>query len=178
MSESEVVQPAAPVLAPASDWRRIARSASENHASQEGDEVFLREFLVFGLEGSAYAIPVEAVREIIRMRALTAIPRAPAWLLGVVALRGEIVEVIDLRRRLGIGVAQPSRASRIIVLHGDSDRVSAVLVDSVSEVYRVDENELIPAQATDVSSVLEMCRRGADFISILDLDRVLGMADG
>ena len=98
--------------------------------------------------------------------------------MGVVALRGEVVEVVDLRRRLGLGASVPDRTNRIIVLHGDADRVTGMLVDSVSEVFRVRDDEVMPAQGLDVGSVSEICRRGDEFVSILDVERALGVSDG
>jgi purine-binding chemotaxis protein CheW len=162
------------------EWEGVARSAASvfgsNAGKDEGSER-LRELLVFGLDGSAYAVSVERVREIVRMKTLTAIPRSPDWLLGVVALRGEVVQVVDLRRRLGLAASTLDRASRIIVLHGDVDRVTGLLVDSVSEVYRVHEEAVIPAQGLDTSCVLEVCPRGEEFVSILDVERALGVSD-
>ena len=161
------------------DWESLARGAARGYAGEAEDAVLLlRELLVFGLDGASYAVPVERVREIVRMRTLTRIPRAPAWLLGVVALRGEIVEVIDLRRRLGLGASKPDRSNRIIVLHGDNERVTGLLVDSVSEVYRVSEDAIMPTQGLDVTAVSEVCSKEDDFVSILDVERALGVSDG
>ena len=163
-----------------SDWQSVARRAAGNfgstHSNEEAAEL-LREVLVFGVDRSAYAISVERVREIVRMKRLTRIPRAPAWLLGVIALRGEVVEVVDLRQRLGLGASTLNRFNRIIVLHGDVDRVTGLLVDSVSEVYRISEDEIRPSQGLDASCVSEICRRGQEFVSILDVERALGVKD-
>lgn len=161
------------------DWETLARGAASDFGGDlNGATRVLRELLVFGLDGAAYAVPVERVREIVRMRELTRIPRAPGWLLGVVALRGEVVEVVDLRRRLGLGGSTPDRSNRIIVLHGDADRVTGLLVDSVSEVHRIADEEVLPVQGLDVTSVSEVCPRGEEFVSILDVERVLGVSDG
>lgn len=162
------------------DWLGMARSASTalDLSGTDADFDLMRELLVIGVNGHAYAIAVERVREIVRTRVLTRIPRAPEWLLGVLALRGEVVEVVDLRRRLGIDPIEPDRSSRIIVLHGDGDRVTGVLVDSVSDVLRVGEEQVVSAEGLELSAVVEMCQRGTDFISILDIDRVLGFSDG
>ena len=92
-------------------------------------------------------------------------------------MRGEVVEVVDLRCRLGLPAAELDRSSRIIVLHGDAQRVTGVLVDSVSEVFRVSEECVMPAQGFEVTSVTEICRRGEEFISILDPDGALGFQD-
>ena len=162
------------------DWERVARAAASSYSGgMDGEDVGLRrELLVLGLAGSAYAIPVERIREIVRMRKMTNVPRAPEWLLGVMALRGEVVEVVDLRRRLGLETAKYSRTTRIIVLHGDAERVTGVLVDSVSEVIRVSESEIAPSEGLDSVSVVEICRRGDEFVSLLDVEHALGMNDG
>lgn len=167
------------VMPPRRDWEHVARKAADDFANGAGKKSsdLLRELLVFGLDESAYAIPVERIREIVRMRVLTRLPRSPAWLLGVMALRGEIVEVVDLRRRLGLPARDSNRSSRIIVLHGDADRVTGVLVDFVSEVYRVSEDRVMPAQGSEITSVTEICTRGEEFISILDPDSALGFHD-
>ena len=164
---------------PRRDWEDVARKAADDFEGEpeaEGAEL-LRELLVFELDESAYAIAVERIREIVRMRDLTHLPRSPDWLLGVMALRGEVVEVVDLRCRLGLPAAELDRSSRIIVLHGDAQRVTGVLVDSVSEVFRVSEECVMPAQGFEVTSVTEICRRGEEFISILDPDGALGFQD-
>ena len=92
-------------------------------------------------------------------------------------LRGEVVEVIDLRITLGLPPVPPNRKSRIVVLHGDADRVTGVLVDSVSEVLRVPEEAVAPAQGLDTAFVVEICRRGDEFVSILDVERALEIGD-
>ncbi|MFK7894288.1 MAG: chemotaxis protein CheW [Myxococcota bacterium] len=161
------------------DWERVARAAASAYAAGEGAEEngLRRELLILGLAGSAYAIPVERIREIVRMRALTRVPRAPEWLLGVVTLRGEVVEVVDLRRRLGLETAPYGRKTRIIVLHGDAEHVTGVLVDSVSEVFRALESEIAPSAGLDSVSVVEICRREDEFVSILDIDHALGISN-
>lgn len=164
---------------PNTDWESTARAAAGRFAAggdREGPEI-LRELLVFKLDRSGYAIAVERIREVVRMRDLTRVPRSPDWLLGVMVLRGEVVEVVDLRGRLGLPLEAPKRSSRIIVLHGDAERVTGLLVDSVSEVFRVPEEQILPAQGFEISSVTEMCSRGEEFISILDPDTALGFLD-
>lgn len=171
MSETEL-----PASRAESNWEGVARTAVSAWSTdvEESELELLRELLVFELDGSAYAIAVERIREIVRMRELTFLPRSPDWILGVVALRGEIVEVVDLRRRLGLADREPNRSSRIIVLHGDLERVTGILVDSVSEVFRVSEQAVMPAQSLEVGAISEVCRRGDEFISILDPDIALG----
>ncbi|MGH0034347.1 MAG: chemotaxis protein CheW [Myxococcota bacterium] len=158
--------------APRADWQSLARAAAGN-VGDEAEAEILRELLTFRLADSPYAVPVERVREIVRLRTITPVPRVPSSVLGVIALRGEIVQVVDLRMRLGLATPDPSRSSRVIVLHGDDDRVTGVLVDQVREVLRVSEESFRPATSGESASVTELCVRGEEFISVIDLDRVL-----
>jgi len=160
----------------AADWVGVAREAS--HAFVAGAAVEeRRELVIVQLAAGEYAIPVERIREIVRLAKVTRIPRTPDWLVGVVALRGEILEVVDLRRRLGLPATEATRASRIVVIHGDDDGVAGLLVDSVKGVLRARERDVVPAQGHDFRSVVELVRSGMGFVSILDLDRVLGAGD-
>ena len=85
--------------------------------------------------------------------------------------------MVDLSKRLGLPDREPSRSSRIIVLHGDLDRVTGIRVDAVSEVFRVSEQAIMPAQSLDIGAINEVCRRGEEFISIIDPDVALGLQD-
>jgi purine-binding chemotaxis protein CheW len=157
-------------------WERLARSAVAGRTG--GETLPLREFLTFRLGGTPYAVPVERVREIVRLRPITPMPRVPASLLGVISLRGEIVEVVDVRRRLGLEPATLSRATRIIVLHGDDGRTSGLLVDGVSDVLRVHDDAIRSDSPGEPGRVEALCARGTEFVSILDLERVLDLDDG
>ncbi len=157
---------------PIQEWERLARSAGGRDISEEEPE-HLRELVTFELGGAPYAMPVERVREIIRLREITPMPRVPESVTGVVALRGEIVQVVDLRMRLGLDMLDATRRSRIIVLHGDDDRVTGVAVDAVQGVLRVSEDEVCEATASQGGAVAELCRRADEFVSIVDMDHVL-----
>jgi len=157
---------------PRSDWEALARRAAGGR-ERDDTPLVLRELLVFTIADSAYAIPVERVREIVRMRALTPVPRVPAEVVGVIALRGEVVQVVDLRIYLGLPAQEVGRRTRIIVMHGDDDRVTGVLVDAVREVQRVPEDDVRPASSSEADAVSELFLSGEEFVSILDLDRVL-----
>jgi purine-binding chemotaxis protein CheW len=154
-------------------WQDLARRAAERR-SAEVENVAVRQLLTFVLDGSPYAVPVERVREIVRVRPITPVPRVPSDVCGVISLRGEILEVIDLRLRLHLSAAPNGRASRIIVAHGADGGVAGLLVDGVSEVLSVSEDALRPASSADAGNVETLCVRGDRFISLIDLDRVLG----
>lgn len=155
-------------------WDQLARAAS-NRADAAEDQEALRELLAFELDGAPYAIPVEHVREIVRIRPITPVPRMPEEVRGVISLRGEIVQVIDVRRRLRLAPADPTRSSRIVVVHDDGGRVAGILVDAVTEVLRVSEDAIRPTSAGEAGAVESLCKRGDRFVSMVDLGHLLNV---
>ena len=156
--------------------RELGRAAARVRG--RGDEgALLRELLLLRAAGDAYAVPVERVREIVRLRPITPIPRAPAALLGVVALRGDMIEVVDLRRRLGLADAEPARTQRIVVLHGADGGAAGLRVDAASDVLRVTDAELEATPAGEAGAVAALCTWQGRFVSVLDVDRVLELGD-
>jgi purine-binding chemotaxis protein CheW len=153
-------------------WDELARAAGDGGADGPGREE-LRQLLIFEVAGSAYAVPVESVREIVRIRPITPVPRVSADVRGVIALRGEIVQVVDLRRRLSLPPAEPARQNRIVVVHLDDGRVAGVLVDAVREVLRVAADAIGPPAGGESHAVEALCTRGDRFVSLIALDRVL-----
>src|SRR5450759_5813344 len=80
-----------------------------------------------------YGLDIAKVFEIIRHQPITPVPRAPAFVKGVINLRGRIIPVVDLRGRFGMRAVEPTKESRIVVAESSSKRVG-LIVDSVSEV--------------------------------------------
>lgn len=154
-----------------SRWDVLAQAAARRREG-DGAGVDQSRLLCFELAGTPYALPVERVREIVRVRPVTPMPRVPQEVLGVISLRGEIVQVVDLRRRLGLAEAPSSRASRFVIVHGGDGRVAGLLVDRVSEVMSASDEALRPASAEAVA-VESLCVQGERFVSVLDLDRVM-----
>ncbi len=155
-------------------WDVLARAAARRGA-QPAEESLLRELLTFQLDGAAYAFPVERVREIVRMRLITPIPRVPEAILGVISLRGQIIQVLDLRLRLGLPPGRPDRRTRIVVLHGEDGQATGLLVDAVTEVLRVTEDEIRAVPPGEAGLVESLCARNDEFVSLLDLERVLSL---
>ena len=137
------------------DWDALARAAANRGDSSESlDEV--RQLLSFELAGAPYAVPVDRVREIVRMRPVTPVPRMPDEVRGVISLRGEMIELIDLRRRLSLGSIEPSRRTRIIVIKTNDDEVVGLLVDAVREVLRVSDEAIQPATGSETGAVNDL----------------------
>jgi len=154
------------------EWDDLARAASVRGDSPESlDED--HQLLCFELAGAPYAIPVERVREIVRMRPVTPVPRSNDDVRGVISLRGEMIELIDLGHRLGLGSIEQSRRTRIIVTKAFDDEVVGLLVDAVREVLRVSADEIQPATGSDTGVVNDLCKFRDEFVSMIELDRLL-----
>ena len=157
------------------DWAELARSAARG--AEQGAAEDVRQLLIFQVADASYALPVECVREIVRQRPTTPIPRAPADVRGVISLRGEILQVIDLRRRIGLPAAEPTRRARIVVVQAEDAGVAGLLVDGVREVLRTGQSTL-SLQGGGDGMVAGLVRRGDSFVSLIDLGRVLDLHAG
>ena len=80
---------------------------------------------------------------------------------------------MDLRSCLGLPISEAGRRTRIIVLHGCDDQMAGILVDAVEEVARVAEDDCRPVTEGEGDAVSELFLSNDDFVSILELDRVL-----
>ncbi len=111
----------------------------EDRVREEEEEIQL---VAFQLGREEYAIEVSQVREILSMVDITRMPNAPAYMKGVINLRGQILAVIDLAERLGIEPGEGDR--RIIVVEAGENRLG-VVVDNVAEVLRVPSGSVEPS---------------------------------
>ena len=164
---------ATPGEAPRESWDDIARAAASRHEAVTPADV-MRQLLCVRVADVPYAVPVENVREIVRVRPITPIPRTASEVRGVISLRGEIIQVIDLRLRLGVpAAAAATKASRIVVVQVEDGRVAGVLVDEVREVLRVSESSIGSPPAGEAGIVAALCANGAEFVSIVDPERLM-----
>jgi purine-binding chemotaxis protein CheW len=100
-----------------------------------------RAVLTFTVGGETYGVDILSIREIIKVRETTEVPRTPRFLLGVISVRGVVIPVVDLRLRLRLPATPPTRAARILVVVKDGDPFG-LLVDSVTGVVRLAESEI------------------------------------
>ncbi|MFC4172495.1 chemotaxis protein CheW [Microvirga sp. GCM10011540] len=121
--------------------------------SSNGDE----QFIVFQLGGEEYGLPITSVEEVVRVpETLTRLPKAPAFIEGVMNLRGRVVPVIDQRRRFNFEGRGGRRRERVVVVRIDHMQAGFV-VDTVSEVLKIPHNQLRPTPdlAADGSQVID-----------------------
>jgi purine-binding chemotaxis protein CheW len=132
-------------------------------------------FCTLLLNGHVFAVPLAKVQEVIQSRQTTRVPLAPDLVSGVLNLRGHIVSVIDLRRRLGFPDRQPEQPSMNIVVRSNEGAVS-FLVDEIGDVLELELQALEGPPATLQGIAREVVRgvyKLADrLVVVLDIDRV------
>jgi len=127
------------------DLARRAKQSGPLKRSRQQDRGPRTEYLAFTLAGDVYAAPVALIREILKPPPLTPVPRAPHQIIGIVSVRGQLVTVVDLRRRLRLTETPPTRKARILLVDATGGEVMGVLVDEVLQVYRLADGEIEPA---------------------------------
>jgi purine-binding chemotaxis protein CheW len=161
------------VEAPALEEPEAETSAGEEPPETQTPEV---ELLSFRLGGEAYAVWVKDVREVLTIRELTLVPNAPSYMLGVTSLRGAMLPVIDLCKRLGLAPGLRDEKSRIIVVSPDEEDVG-LIVDRVTGVVRTmpDTIKPTPENIEQGGEFLRGIVRKDDTLYILlDLDKAVG----
>jgi purine-binding chemotaxis protein CheW len=97
----------------------------------------------FKIGRESYGVPITSLHEIVRVPEITAVPDAPDYMEGVINLRGKIVSVLDLRKRLGETQVASNKRNRILVVE-HKGRLSGLIVDSASEVLKIPGTEVEP----------------------------------
>ena len=134
------------------------------------------QWVTFRLEGETYGINVMQVQEVLRYTEIAAVPGAPAYVLGIINLRGNVVTVIDTRHRFGLTTAEVSEQTRIVIIEADS-HVVGILVDAVAEVVylRQSEIETAPNVGNDESAkfIQGVCNKNNELLILVELDKLL-----
>ncbi|SPF44510.1 CheW protein [Syntrophobacter sp. SbD1] len=140
----------------------------------------LRQLVGFRIGDEEFGVDILMVQEIIRLPAITPIPNAPRFILGMINLRGRVIPIIDLRQRLLINGKNPGetdRTKRILILELDSHQ-TGFIVDSVSEVMKVPAAEIEPTphllalsiDARYIEGVIKLANR---LLILLDFTQIL-----
>jgi len=119
--------------------------AGEEEEEYAADEDVI-EYLAFMLSGEEYAVKVEDVDEIIRLQKITMVPRADDFVEGIISLRGVIIPVFDIKKRLGLDISERARSTRIVIV-SDNDNPQGIIVDKVTGVARLREGSIEPPPA-------------------------------
>jgi len=140
-----------------------------------------QQFLTFILAGEEYGVDILRVQEIKGWDAVTQVPNTPEYVRGVINLRGTIVPIIDLRIRFSMEQLEYGPTTVVIVLKvisgGDNSRIMGIVVDGVSDVYNVKNEEVNAApdfgDGVDSSFVKGLATVDEKMVIILDIDHML-----
>lgn len=141
----------------------------------EGDA----QFVTLGIDNEVFAVPVEAVREILDVKPVVRLAGAPPYLAGLIDVRGSAVPVIDLRTKLGLPRVEPTENTRLLVLEvsvGGRDLVLALVTDRVFEVAGFPRVQIEPPPDIGLSwhsdYISGVCSRDESFVILLNLGRL------
>ena len=144
--------------------------------SQAGHSARSSSYVTFSLAGETYAIDVLQVQEVLKLTEIAPVPGVPDYILGIINLRGDVVTVIDARRRMQLPVREPDDASRIVIIDVDNQNIG-ILVDSVAEVVQISPDSVDPAPAVgnDQTSrfILGVTSKGDNLTILIDLNKLL-----
>lgn len=138
-------------------------------------------YLTFALGKEEYGLEILKVREIIGYMDITAVPRTPPYVKGVINLRGQVIAVMDLRQKFGMEPATRSEQTCIIVVEirqGGRKLSTGIVVDHVSEVLNITGEQIEDppsfGSSVDTNFILGMGKIGDSVKILLDIDKVLG----
>lgn len=152
---------------------------SKLEESKKGTSELLQ-LVSFMIGSEEFAINILSVQEINRMLQITKVPNAPAFVSGVVNLRGKVIPVIDLRTKLGLPIIEFDKNTRIVVVEV-KDKTVGFIVDAVKEVLRIPTNitEPPPELVTGINSefIMAVGKLEDRLITLIDIEKVLSNSD-
>lgn len=146
-----------------------------NDVVETNDDSIIQ-WVTFHLENEKYGIKVMQVQEVLRMTEIAPVPGAPHYVIGIINLRGNVVTVVDTRRRFGLPDAEADDETRIVIIEADNN-VVGILVDSVAEVVdlKASEIETAPNVGNDESSkyIQGVSSRDDELLILVDVNKLL-----
>jgi len=103
----------------------------------------LRQIISFSVGAEEYGLELLRVKEVIRVREITRLPKAPSFVKGIINLRGDVIPIIDLRDKFGLKSGRDTQQTRVIVVEVDG-RLVGLVVDSASQVVRIPPDQIGP----------------------------------
>ncbi|NMB53292.1 MAG: purine-binding chemotaxis protein CheW [Leptolinea sp.] len=173
LSENATGLPAAEKKKIEEEVQKITREIDLSEQTLSGDEEHL---VIFSLDREHYGVNIHAVESIIKLQAITEVPRSASFILGVTNLRGTVVPVLDLRKRFNMCACENTTNSRIIIVNAEGSKVG-ILVDEVAEVLKVARESIQPpppmSTTIDSAFINGIARIGDRLVILLDLEKVL-----
>ncbi len=151
----------------------------EEKTMSEIDNNENNQYLTFMLDEEVFGVAIDKVREVLDFTNITRVPQTPAYMRGVINLRGSVLPVIDMRLKFGMPKTVKTVNTCIIIVEIEMDgekTVIGALADSVKEVLDLDSNEIEPPPQIglklNTAFIRGLGKHNEEFIIILDIDRV------
>lgn len=145
-------------------------------SNQKQNETQMQQYVCFVVHGEEYGVPILCVQEIIRYETLTRVPQSPEFIDGVLNLRGQVIPVMNLRTKFGLPPRELDKSTRIIVVEVKK-RVVGIVVDEVSEVLQISQDQIDPPppMGTQVNAnyISGMGKLEDHLVILLEIDKVL-----
>ena len=155
----------------------LTRAPAARLSRRGNESAPLREFLMFVVGGELFGIELTAIKEILSPPPVTPVPRSSREVLGVCSVRGLLVTVLCLRRKLHLPETVTGRRTRILLTTSEVGETMGLLVDEVRQVVRLQASEIESAASTlgsDASEhVVGVARPPGSFVVLLDLRTIL-----
>jgi purine-binding chemotaxis protein CheW len=158
----------------------VVKTGQEAHGVNQARVPEGGKFLTFLMANEKYGLEILKVREIMGMMDVTSIPTTPAFIRGVINLRGKVIPVVDLRLKFGIEAKEDTQRTCIIVVHlthTAQEMTMGIIVDEVSDVLDIDRNQIEPPPSFGANIktdfILGMGKVDQKVMTMLDIDRVL-----
>lgn len=140
----------------------------------------IRQYVSFNLDNEKYAVDINNVEEIIRYTEVTPVPRASDFVEGIINIRGKVIPVVDLKKKLGLGAITSTANVRIIITLINNKKIG-FMVDSVNEVIRIDDSVIDEAPSVsinvDSSYIKGVAKTDKGLVIILDVIRVFSLGE-
>ncbi len=157
----------------AENVRRIASEIDLAAYATDGDDEHL---VIFTLGKELYGVTIHSVESIIKLQAITQVPRTATFILGVTNLRGTVVPVLDLRKRFNLPSCENTANTRIVIVNAEGAKVG-IVVDEVTEVLKVSRGAIQPpppmSTTIESSFINGIARINDRLVILLDLEKVL-----
>ena len=144
----------------------------------------ITQYLTFKLEDELFALDIGKVREVLDFTSITKVPQTPDYMRGVINLRGSVVPVVDLRLKFGMGLAEKTVNTCVIIVEVDLEGekvVMGAMADAVQEVLDLEPDQIEPppriGTKLNTDFIKGMGKHAEQFIIILDIDKVFSTDD-
>ncbi|MFH0879154.1 MAG: chemotaxis protein CheW [Lentisphaerota bacterium] len=184
--EQPPAPPPEPVAAPQPVKKETPSMNKEpsHHEAKPPRKSLAGKYLTFKISAEDYGLEILKVQEIIKMMDITKVPRTPEFVRGVINLRGKVIPVVDLRLKFAMDAIEATEKTCIIVVQvarRDSKVTMGIIVDEVSEVLDISDQEIEPAPSfgtnVDTQFILGMAKAKGTVKILLDIDRVLSAGE-